>query len=46
MRKLADIDAGRVRDDLLKVASLASLMQVVPAHDVNAYDGIPLLPPQ
>lgn len=46
MRKLADIDAGRVRDDLLKVASLASLMQVVPAHDVNAYDGIPLLPAQ
>jgi len=46
MRKLADSDAGRVRDDLLKVASLASLMQVVPAHDVNAYDGIPLLPAQ
>jgi N-acyl homoserine lactone hydrolase len=43
MRKLADVDAGRVRDDLLRVASLASLLQVVPAHDVSAYDGIPLL---
>ena len=44
MRKLADVDAGRVREDLLQVASLASLLQVVPAHDVSAYDGIPLLP--
>jgi N-acyl homoserine lactone hydrolase len=44
MRKLADVDAGRVREDLLRVASLASLLQVVPAHDVSAYDGIPLLP--
>ena len=44
MRKLADVDAGQVREDLLRVASLAGLMQVVPAHDVNAYAGIPLLP--
>jgi N-acyl homoserine lactone hydrolase len=44
MRKLADVDAGQVRQDLLRVASLASLMQVVPAHDVGAYDGIPPLP--
>ena len=44
MRKLADVDAGRVREDLLRVASLAGLMQVVPAHDLTAYDGIPLLP--
>jgi hypothetical protein len=29
---------------LLRVASLAGLMQVVPAHDVSAYDRIPLLP--
>jgi N-acyl homoserine lactone hydrolase len=43
MRKLADVDPARVRQDLLQVASLAGLMQVVPAHDVNAYDGIPLL---
>ena len=44
MRKLADVDAGRVRVDLLRVASLASVMQLVPAHDVSAYDGIPRLP--
>ena len=43
MRKLADVDPARVRQDLLRVASLAGLMQVVPAHDVGAYDGIPLL---
>jgi N-acyl homoserine lactone hydrolase len=44
MRKLADADPDLVRQDLLRVASLADLMQVVPAHDVGAYDGIPLLP--
>ena len=41
MRKLADVDPGQVRRGLLQVASLAGLMQVVPAHDVTAYDGIP-----
>ena len=44
MRKLADADTRQVREDLLRVASLAGLMQVVPAHDVRAYDGIPHLP--
>jgi N-acyl homoserine lactone hydrolase len=44
MRKLADVNPGQVRQDLLRVASLAGLMQVVPAHDVSAYDGIPRLP--
>jgi len=44
MRKLADVDAGQVRVDLLRVASLASVMQLVPAHDVGAYDGMPRLP--
>jgi N-acyl homoserine lactone hydrolase len=43
MRKLADVDPGLVREDLLKVASLAGLMQVVPAHDLTAYEGIPRL---
>jgi len=43
MRKLADVDSGQVREDLLKVASLAGLMQVVPAHDLTAYEGIPRL---
>jgi N-acyl homoserine lactone hydrolase len=44
MRKLADVDADQVREDLLRVAALAGLMQVVPAHDVRAYDGILRLP--
>jgi N-acyl homoserine lactone hydrolase len=43
MRKLADADPGQVRQDLLRVASLAGLMQVVPAHDLTAYEGIPRL---
>jgi glyoxylase-like metal-dependent hydrolase (beta-lactamase superfamily II) len=43
MRKLADVDPGQVRKGLLQVASLVGLMQVVPAHDVRAYDGIPRL---
>jgi N-acyl homoserine lactone hydrolase len=43
MRKLADVDPSLVRQDLLKVASLAGLMQVVPAHDRTAYEGIPQL---
>jgi N-acyl homoserine lactone hydrolase len=43
MRKLADVDPSQVREDLVKVASLASLMQVVPAHDITAYEGIPRL---
>jgi N-acyl homoserine lactone hydrolase len=44
MRKLADVNPRQVRQDLLRVASLAGLMQVVPAHDLSAYDGIPRLP--
>jgi N-acyl homoserine lactone hydrolase len=43
MRKLADVDPAQVREDLLRVASLASLMQIVPAHDLTAYAGIPRL---
>jgi hypothetical protein len=46
MRKLADTDAGQVRENLLRVASLAGLMQVVPAHDISPYKGIPRLPAQ
>lgn len=44
MRRLADADPGQVRQGLLRVASLAGLMQVIPAHDLGAYDGIPRLP--
>lgn len=43
MRKLADVDPSQVRADLIKIASLAGLMQVVPAHDITAYEGIPRL---
>lgn len=41
MRALADDDPGKVRQGLLRVVALAGLFQVVPAHDVRAYSGIP-----
>ncbi len=44
LRRLADSDPGQVRRGLLRVIALDSLMQVVPAHDRGAYDGIPRLP--
>jgi N-acyl homoserine lactone hydrolase len=44
LRKLADSDPEQVRQGLLRVIALADLMQIVPAHDRNAYDGIPRLP--
>lgn len=43
LRKLADSDPGQVRQGLLRVIALAGLMQIVPAHDHGAYDGIPFL---
>ena len=44
MRKLADSDPGQVRQSLLHVIALAGLMQIVPAHDVGAYAGMPPMP--
>ena len=44
LRKLADSDTGQVRRGLLRVIALAGLMQIVPAHDRDAYDAIPHLP--
>jgi N-acyl homoserine lactone hydrolase len=44
MRKLADSDPEQVRQGLLRVIALADLVRVVPAHDRDAYDGIPHLP--
>ncbi len=44
LRKLADSDPEQVRQGLLRVIALADLMQIVPAHDRDAYDGIPRLP--
>jgi glyoxylase-like metal-dependent hydrolase (beta-lactamase superfamily II) len=46
LRKLADSDPQQLRQNLLRVIALADLMQIVPAHDRDAYDGIPNLPPQ
>ena len=44
LRKLADSDPEQVRQGLLRVIALADRMQIVPAHDRDAYDGIPYLP--
>jgi N-acyl homoserine lactone hydrolase len=43
LRKLADVDPEQVREGLLRSIALADVMQIVPAHDLGAYDGIPLL---
>jgi N-acyl homoserine lactone hydrolase len=44
LRRLADSDPAQVRQGLLRVIALAGLMQIVPAHDRSAYEGIPRLP--
>lgn len=44
LRTLADSDAEQVRQGLLRCAALADVLQVVPAHDLGAYHGIPSLP--
>jgi glyoxylase-like metal-dependent hydrolase (beta-lactamase superfamily II) len=44
LRKLADSDPEQVRQGLLRMIALDGLMQIVPAHDRDAYDGIPRLP--
>jgi glyoxylase-like metal-dependent hydrolase (beta-lactamase superfamily II) len=44
MRMLADSDPGQVRQGLLHMIALADLIQIVPAHDRSAYEGIPHLP--
>jgi len=46
MRKLADSDPEQVRHGLLRLIALADLMQIVPAHDLAAYEGIPHLTAQ
>lgn len=43
LRVLADSDAEQVRQGILRSAALTDLMQVVPAHALDAYDGIPVL---
>lgn len=44
LSKLADSDPEQLRRSLLNAIALADLMTMVPAHDRDAYDGIPLLP--
>lgn len=44
LRTLADSDAGLVREGILRAAALTDMMQVIPAHDLRAYEGIPVLP--
>jgi glyoxylase-like metal-dependent hydrolase (beta-lactamase superfamily II) len=43
--RLADSDPAQLRRDLLRVIALDDLLHIVPAHDLSAYDGIPLLVP-
>ena len=43
LRALADVDAKTVREGILHAAALTEVMQVVPAHALDAYAGIPLL---
>ena len=44
LSKLADSDPEQLRQGLLRAIALADVMQVIPAHDRDAYNGIPLLP--
>ncbi|HEY9290654.1 MAG TPA: hypothetical protein VIP98_05170, partial [Microlunatus sp.] len=43
MRRLADSDAAVVRTGLDRSIALRSVVRIVPAHDVSAYDSIPTL---
>ncbi|GLY30785.1 MBL fold metallo-hydrolase [Kineosporia sp. NBRC 101731] len=44
MRRLADVDPGTVRQGLRRSIALSRAFQIVPSHDVGAYDSIPPLP--
>jgi glyoxylase-like metal-dependent hydrolase (beta-lactamase superfamily II) len=43
MRMLADSDTKQVRRDMERIIALQDRVQVVPAHDIRGYEGIPLL---
>jgi N-acyl homoserine lactone hydrolase len=43
LSKLADSDPEQLRQGLRRVIAVESLMQIVPAHDLDSYQGIPLL---
>jgi N-acyl homoserine lactone hydrolase len=44
LRRLADVDAETVRLGLGRSIAISKAARIVPAHDVGAYDRIPLLP--
>ena len=44
LSQLADSDREQLRQGLLNAIALTGVMQVIPAHDRAAYDGIPRLP--
>ncbi|GAA4685956.1 MBL fold metallo-hydrolase [Frondihabitans cladoniiphilus] len=44
LRRVADVDADTVRLGLQRSIALSEAVRIVPAHDVGAYEGIPLLP--
>lgn len=44
LKKMADKDPEAVRKGLSHIIALEDVMQIVPAHDHSAYDGIPQLP--
>jgi len=46
LSKLADSDQDQLRQSLSKMIALDAEMQIVPAHDLGAYEGIPLLVPE
>ncbi|WP_250033742.1 MBL fold metallo-hydrolase [Paractinoplanes maris] len=45
LSKLADSDPEQLRQGLGRMIAVDGLMQIVPAHDLGSYEGIPLLQP-
>lgn len=44
LRRVTDVDPAGVRVGIDRCIALRDVVRLVPAHDVRAYDGIPLLP--
>jgi glyoxylase-like metal-dependent hydrolase (beta-lactamase superfamily II) len=45
LSKLADSDPDQLRQGLSRMIAVETLLQIVPAHDLGSYQGIPLLTP-
>ncbi|MDO7881862.1 MBL fold metallo-hydrolase [Salinibacterium soli] len=43
MRRLADSDPARIREDLQRISGLADRYHVIPAHDARAFQSVPAL---